>query len=84
MDGFVGWPEDLAARYRATGLWEGVTVGEMFARSARRWPEKVALVHGDERLTYAALLARCRDRAARFAVLGTRALNDAEGVERSF
>ena len=64
MDGFVGWPEDLAARYRATGLWEGVTVGEMVARSARRWPEKVALVHGDERLTYAALLARCRDRAA--------------------
>jgi len=70
MDGFVGWPEDLAARYRATGLWEGVTVGEMVARSARRWPEKVALVHGDERLTYAALLARCRDRAARFAGLG--------------
>ena len=72
MEGIVGWPEDLAARYRATGLWEGVTVGGMFARSARRWPSKVALVHGDERLTYAALLARCEDRAARLAGLGLR------------
>jgi len=72
MEGFVGWPEDVAARYRACGLWEGVTVGGMFARSARRWPEKLALVHGDLRLTYADLLARCQDRAARFAGLGLR------------
>src|SRR5512147_516933 len=70
MEGFVGWPEDVAARYRAGGLWEGVTVGEMFARSARRWPDKLALVQGEERLTYAALLARCQDRSARFAGLG--------------
>ena len=72
MEGFVAWPEDVAARYRASGLWEGVTIGEMFARSARRWPEKLALVHGEQRLTYAALLARCQDRAARFAGLGLR------------
>jgi len=72
MEGFVAWPEDVAARYRASGLWEGVTIGEMFARSARRWPEKLALVHGEQRLTYAALLARCQDRAARFVGLGLR------------
>ena len=72
MEGFVGWPEDVAARYRASGLWEGVTIGEMFARSARRWPEKLALVHGEQRLTYAALLARCQDRATRFAGFGLR------------
>ena len=35
MEGFVGWPEDVAARYRADGLWEGVTVGEMFERTER-------------------------------------------------
>ncbi len=58
MEGFVGWPEDVAARYRASGLWEGVTIGEMFARSARRSPDKLALVHGEQRLTYAVLLAR--------------------------
>jgi len=72
MEGFVGWPEDVAAHYRASGLWEGVTIGEMFARGARRSPDKLALVHGDERLTYAALLARCQDRAAGFAVVGLR------------
>ena len=72
MEGFVGWPEDVAARYRKDGLWEGVTVGEMFARSARRWPDQLALVHGEQRLTYAALLSRCQDRAARFAGLGLR------------
>ena len=72
MEGFVGWPEDVAARYRADGLWEGVTVGEMLARSARRWPDKLALVQGEQRLTYATLLARCRDLAARFAGLGLR------------
>jgi 2,3-dihydroxybenzoate-AMP ligase len=70
MHGFVGWPEDVAARYRASGLWEGVTIGEMFARGARRAPDKLALVHGEERLTYAALHARCQDRAARFAAVG--------------
>ena len=72
MEGFVGWPEDVAARYRASGLWEGVTIGEMFARSARRSPDKLALVQGEQRLTYAELLARSKDRAARLAGLGLR------------
>ena len=72
MEGVVGWPEDVAARYRASGLWEGVTIGEMFARSARRSPDKLALVQGEQRLTYAELLARSRDRAARLAGLGLR------------
>jgi 2,3-dihydroxybenzoate---[aryl-carrier protein] ligase len=70
MQGFVGWPEDVAARYRASGLWQGVTVGEMLARSAGRWPQKIAVVHGGQRLSYSGLLERCRDRAARLAALG--------------
>ena len=70
MEGVVGWPEDVAARYRASGLWEGVTVGEMFVRSARRSPGKVALVQGDERLSYATLLERSQRRAAGFAGVG--------------
>ena len=70
MEGVVGWPEDVAARYRAHGLWEGVTIGDMFARSARRSPAKVALVNGDERLTYAKLLERSQGRAAGLAAVG--------------
>ena len=72
LEGFVGWPEDLAAHYRASGLWEGLTIGEMFARTARRSPDKVALVQAEQRLTYGELLARSRDRAARLAGLGLR------------
>ena len=72
MEGFVGWPEDVAAHYRASGLWEGLTIGEMFARTARRSPDKLALVQGEQRLTYGELLARSRDRAARLAGLGLR------------
>ena len=72
MEGFVGWPQDVAAHYRASGLWEGLTVGEMFARTARRSPDKLALVYGEQRLTYGELLARSRDRAARLAGLGLR------------
>ena len=70
MEGVVGWPEDVAARYRASGLWEGVTIGEMFARSAGRSPDKLALVQGRERLSYSALLERSRDRAVGFAGVG--------------
>ena len=72
MERFIGWPEDVAAHYRASGLWEGLTIGEMFARTARRSPDKLALVHREQRLTYGELLARSRDRAARLAGLGLR------------
>jgi 2,3-dihydroxybenzoate-AMP ligase len=72
MESFVGWPDDIAAHYRASGLWEGLTIGEMFERTARRSPDKLALVQGEQRLTYGELLARSRDRAARLAGLGLR------------
>jgi len=72
MEGFVRWPAEVAARYRARGLWEGVTIGEMFARSALRRPDKVAVVHGERRLTYSELLASSRELAARFAGIGVR------------
>jgi 2,3-dihydroxybenzoate-AMP ligase len=50
VDGFVAWPDELAARYRSLGLWEGVTVGGLLTRSAQRWPHKLALVHATPEL----------------------------------
>ena len=70
MEGFVAWPDELAARYRSLGLWEGITVGGLLARSAQRWPHRLALVHGAQRLSYAELLARCEGMATRFSALG--------------
>ena len=73
LEGFVGWPPELAERYSATGLWEGLTVDAMVERSARRRPDKTALVAGEQRLSYAELVARSRALAARLAALGLRA-----------
>ncbi|HEX6016800.1 MAG TPA: AMP-binding protein [Burkholderiaceae bacterium] len=50
------WPEARAARYRAAGLWEGLTVAEMVERTARELPYQVALVHGERRIGYAELV----------------------------
>ena len=60
MDGFVAWPEDLAARYRRDGLWEGVTIADMVDRTARRLPGKVAVVQGERRVTYRELVEASR------------------------
>lgn len=60
LPGFVGWPEDAARRYREAGLWEGLTVAEMVARSAARDPDKVAVVYGERRITYRELVAQSR------------------------
>jgi 2,3-dihydroxybenzoate-AMP ligase len=56
LEGFVPWPAEFARRYIDAGLWEGVTVAEMVERTARRLPQKVAVVYGDERITYDELI----------------------------
>ena len=61
LRGFVPWPEEFARRYVEAGLWEGITVAGMVERSAQRQPHKVAIVHGDTRITYGDLIrsAKC-------------------------
>jgi fatty-acyl-CoA synthase len=39
-------------------------------RAARVYPDRVAIIHGDRRITYAEMFARCRRFAARLAALG--------------
>jgi 2,3-dihydroxybenzoate-AMP ligase len=72
LEGCVAWPEELAARYRAAGLWEGVTIFEMVERSAARAPEQTALVHRDRRVSYAELVAIAARLGVRFRALGIR------------
>ncbi len=43
---------EMVRRYTDGGLWEGLTVAEMVERTARRQPQKVAVVHGETRATY--------------------------------
>ncbi|MEO8654034.1 MAG: AMP-binding protein [Ramlibacter sp.] len=70
LQGFVGWPEPAARRYLEAGLWEGMTVAEMVARTAQRQPGKVAVVYGDRRITYAELVAQSRHLALGLLELG--------------
>ncbi|HSB99177.1 MAG TPA: AMP-binding protein, partial [Burkholderiaceae bacterium] len=70
MEGFVPWPDELAAQYRQRGLWEGLTIGEMVERTARRLPDKVAVVLGDRRVRYAELVEASRRLAIGFVRAG--------------
>ncbi len=47
MDGFVPFPPDRAANYRAAGYWRGRTVDSMLTDAAHRWPTHVAVVDAD-------------------------------------
>jgi 2,3-dihydroxybenzoate-AMP ligase len=57
------WPEAFAARYRAAGYWRGETFGQMLRDRATVHPDRVAVIGGAARWTYAELDARA-DRVA--------------------
>lgn len=65
LDGFVPFPADRAAAYRAAGHWAGRTLDTILSGGARRWPDRVAVLDAlpGSVLTYAELDERA-DRAA--------------------
>ncbi len=72
MEGFVPFPPDRAASYRAAGYWSGRTVDSMLSDAAHRWPTQVAVVDadGEYRVTFAELDERADRAAAGLADLG--------------
>ncbi|WP_433469303.1 (2,3-dihydroxybenzoyl)adenylate synthase [Spirillospora sp. CA-128828] len=68
MEGFTPWPADLEARYESEGYWSDRLLGDVL----RGDPEHLALVAGDDRLTYADLNDRATRMAAGFFRLGLR------------
>jgi 2,3-dihydroxybenzoate-AMP ligase len=72
-EGTTPWPADLAAEFRAKGYWEDRTLGSYILDTANRFPEKVAIVDGDVRLTYAEVANRMDAGAERLLQLGLRA-----------
>jgi 2,3-dihydroxybenzoate-AMP ligase len=75
LEGCVPWPADLAARYRARGWWEGITIAAMLARSAARDPEKTALVCAGRRLSYRDIVETSDRLACRFLEAGIEPLD---------
>ncbi|QDQ28493.1 (2,3-dihydroxybenzoyl)adenylate synthase [Chitinimonas arctica] len=70
LHGFTPWPADFAERYRAAGYWQGQTLGGMLREQAAARPERLALVCGTRRWSYAELDRRSDQLAAGFARLG--------------
>jgi len=64
LEGFVPWPEEFAARYRALGYWTGENLYTGIARGAREHPERIAIVCGERRWSYAQLDRQARRFAA--------------------
>jgi 2,3-dihydroxybenzoate-AMP ligase len=57
------WPAEVAESYRARGLWRGEDLGTLLRTAAAQFGPADALVHGDRRISYAAL-DRWTDRMA--------------------
>lgn len=66
------WPDALAARYRAAGYWRGQTFSGLLRARAAEHPDRIAVVGGAERWSYAQLLERAERIAAGLLALGLR------------
>ena len=72
LEGFVPFPPDRAANYRAAGYWTDRTVDSMLSDAAQNWSTQLAVVDADgpQRLTFAQLDERADRAAAGLAELG--------------
>jgi 2,3-dihydroxybenzoate-AMP ligase len=75
LDGFVPFPAELAARYRAAGYWEDRTLDQVFGDLFRVHAGRVALLWAGESITYRQLGERRAALAARLHRLGLRPLD---------
>ncbi|MBR0956664.1 (2,3-dihydroxybenzoyl)adenylate synthase [Bradyrhizobium japonicum] len=66
------WPEKCALLYREKGYWRGETMFGFLAQRARETPDRIAVIGGEQRWSYAGLLERANENAARFLALGLR------------
>lgn len=73
LAGCPTWPEEFAARYRQEGCWQGETFGTMLRNRAAQYGDRIAIVSGDQRISYAELDEQADRLAAGFYRLGIRA-----------
>ena len=75
LQGCTAWPEDFARRYRQQGYWSDITLNDMLRRSAAAAPDRIALVHGTRRMSYAQLVSAIDRLAGRLIELGFKPLD---------
>ena len=64
IEGFTPYAENDAEKYNQLRWWSGLTFGDILDRAADMFPDKVAFIDRESRLTY----AQARDRANRLAI----------------
>jgi len=72
LPGATPWPADLAARWRTAGYWTGQTFTSMLFERAYCHPDRIAVVEGERRTSYARLLDRSQRLARGLRRLGLR------------
>ncbi len=58
LAGVTPFPPEFAARYRDKGYWEDIPLGRFYDGVFRSHGDRVAMIGGDERVTYAQLAQR--------------------------
>jgi 2,3-dihydroxybenzoate-AMP ligase len=75
LAGVTPIPPDFAARYRARGYWEDVPLGRFYDRVFKSHENRLALISGDERVTYNELEQRVDRLALHLLELGVTPLD---------
>ncbi len=72
VDGVVPFPPEFAERYRRAGYWRDQTIDHVFSELFELHGERVALIAGDENITFRELGRRSASLAAKLYRLGLR------------
>ncbi len=75
LAGFVAWPDDDVARWKSAGYREGRVVADIVRDTAARMPDKVAVIEGERRLSYAQLSEQVDQLAVELRRTGLRPLD---------
>lgn len=75
LEGFVPFPPDYVARYRAKGYWRDQSLAQEFAAVFQRFAERTALIDGERRWSYAELDAASDNLALNLLSLGLKPLD---------
>ncbi|HYA98959.1 MAG TPA: AMP-binding protein [Ktedonobacteraceae bacterium] len=70
LDGFTPYPPEFIARYHAMGYWENRSLASFFDEICARFSDRIALISGDERVTYHQLGQRAERLALHLLDLG--------------
>ena len=75
LHGVTSFPPEFAARYRSLGYWEDIPLGRFYADVFASHGERIALINGEERVTYPELRRRVDRLALHLIELGVAPLD---------